>query len=414
MIASVLLLQALTVSGRYYGGQHAYGGERTGGRQAYGGNFYGVQNALNQAYNARMGAYDALSAYDDDYYYGDYDDEGYYYDGEQYDGDYYDDDALYGDDEEDDGYYEDYYGEEDAYDSYWPDFTNAFGSKNKMKTWADGMKELTGDVKMKQWVFDYVFSKAAANLIKASTPTDDKFPWLTKKNKDTAVGNIKNHMKGKFAKNSYAAKGEIEKHLNKLLIKVRGDIARQYRKLLRTAWDAAKKTVATAHGMKFAPMTDMAKPKPPAEAFRKLSAATVKAWMDAAFFAKVKANLAGIPGQKVGWNTKDIYEKEVNNDAIKTALRGKYDAYVNELQPAIETFVGTLLPDDLVKAEAGKVIDGVKASLGALDISGEAGKLEEAYKNHPWAGYDNGMAVARRQYENQLRALLRRNQNYYY
>ena len=64
--------------------------------------------------------------------------------------------------------------------------------------------------------------------------------------------------------------------------------------------------------------------------------------------------------------------------------------------------------------QAGKVIDGVKASLGALDISGEAGKLEEAYKNHPWAGYDNGMAVARRQYENQLRALLRRNQNYYY
>ena len=94
----------------------------------------------------------------------------------------------------------------------------------------------------------------------------------------------------------------------------------------------------------------MAKPKPPAEAFTKLSAATVKAWMDAAFFAKVKANLAGIPGQKVGWNTKDIYEKEVNN-AIKTVLRGKYDAYVNELQPAIETFVGTLLPDDLVKAE---------------------------------------------------------------
>ena len=123
MIASVLLLQALTVSGRYYGGQHAYGGERTGGRQAYGGNFYGVQNALNQAYKARMGAYDALNAYDDDYY-GDYDDEGYYYDDEQYNGDYYDDDALYRDD---DGYYEDYYGEEDAYDSYWPDFTNAFG-----------------------------------------------------------------------------------------------------------------------------------------------------------------------------------------------------------------------------------------------------------------------------------------------
>ena len=123
MIAGVLLLQALAVSGRYYGGQQGYGG-----RQAYGGNFYEVQNALNQAYKARMGAYDALNAYDDDYYYGDYDDEGYYYDDEQYDGDYYDDDEYYGDyDDENNGYYVDYYGEQDAYDSYWPDFTLAIG-----------------------------------------------------------------------------------------------------------------------------------------------------------------------------------------------------------------------------------------------------------------------------------------------
>lgn len=102
--------------------------------------------------------------------------------------------------------------------------------------------------------------------------------------------------------------------------------------------------------MKYAPMTDVAKPKPPADAFKKLSAATVKGWMDAAFFADVKAKFEEIPYQTIGDNVKMIYLKAVTGNPA-TYLKRSYNVYEDALPAAFQKFAQTIAPAATVKAE---------------------------------------------------------------